>query len=166
MSGSIQLDRPTLPCKTCGAAVTELRRGRCWGCYTRWSESRPVGRGAACAVCQERRKQELKLVEVHARSYVFCHSCAGKVVRLDPIPTSLEEMRTAIRRERREQDRRGDGVDRRIFPRERRVGDRRTGARGNDDTDPFIASPDFEEMVIELGDHELETVDLTTVRER
>jgi hypothetical protein len=29
------------------AGVTELRRGRCWGCYMRWAESRPVGRGAA-----------------------------------------------------------------------------------------------------------------------
>jgi hypothetical protein len=166
MSGSIQLDRPTLPCKTCGAAVTELRRGRCWGCYTQWSETRPVGRGAACAICQERRRQELKLAELHGRTYTFCHSCAGKLMRLEPIPSTLDEMREAIRRERREQDRRSEGVDRRIFPRERRVGERRSPARGNADTDPFIALPDFEELVIELGDQDVEVIDQTTVRER
>src|ERR1035438_10828460 len=39
---SVEVDRATLPCSVCGAAVTELRRGRCWGCYTRWAES-PIG---------------------------------------------------------------------------------------------------------------------------
>ena len=38
---SVEVDRATLPCGVCGAAVSELRRGRCWGCYTRWAESRP-----------------------------------------------------------------------------------------------------------------------------
>ena len=34
-----------MPCNVCGAAVTELRRGRCWGCYTRWVEIAPGGAG-------------------------------------------------------------------------------------------------------------------------
>ena len=61
---SVEVERATLPCSVCGAAVTELRRGRCWGCYTRWAESRPVGRGASCAVCHEKRRAQLKLVEL------------------------------------------------------------------------------------------------------
>jgi len=105
-------------------------------------------------------------VELHHRSYTFCHSCAGKLVRLDPIPTTLEDMREALRRERRETERRGPGVDQRIFPRERRVGDRRSPVRGNDDTDPFIALPDFEELVIELGDEDIEPADHTMVRDQ
>ena len=60
------------------------------------------------------------------------------------------------------------GDDRRIFPRERRVGERRAPPRGNGfhDTDPHIALPDFEEIVIELVEADIEAVEQTLVRER
>src|SRR4051812_23730360 len=129
---SVEVERATLPCGVCGAGVTELRRGRCWGCYMRWAESRPVGRGAACTVCGEKRRAQLKLVELKGRSLPFCHGCAAQVMRLPEVPVTVEELRQALRRDRRDDDRRGAGkVDQRIFPRERRGGGRggRRGAR-------------------------------------
>ena len=163
---SVEIDRPTLPCGACGARVIELRRGRCWGCYSRWEEARPVGKGAACEVCGERRRGELRLVELHGRSHPLCHSCNGKVARLDSIPRSLLGLRALLDRERRQGDRRDDGLDRRIFPRERRVGERRSPPRnpGDHDTDPRMQLPDFEDIIIELCEADVEVLEQTSVR--
>lgn len=165
---SVEIDRATLPCGVCGAQVSELRRGRCWGCYTRWGESRPVGKGAACVICHERRRSELRLVELQMKSRALCHSCAGRIARMDTIPTSINAIRLILERERRTGDRRGDGSDRRIFPRERRVGERRAPPRSEptSDTDPHILLPDFDDIVIELVEADLESVEQTQVRER
>ena len=120
---SVEVNRATVPCGVCGAAVSELRRGRCWGCYTRWVESRPVGRGASCTVCQEKRRAQLKLVELKGVSLPFCHGCAAQMLRMTEVPDTIDEIRHALRRDRRDGDRReGEKVDHRIFPRERRVG--------------------------------------------
>jgi len=165
---SVEVDRATLPCSVCGAAVSELRRGRCRGCYTRWAESRPVGRGASCTICQEKRRNQLKLVELKARSLPFCHGCAAQVLRMPEIPDSVEEIRAALRRDRRDADRReGEKVDQRIFPRERRVGERRGPSRdGYADTDPSMRLSEFDEVVIELAETDLEDVEQTQVRSR
>jgi hypothetical protein len=162
---ALQMGRATVPCQTCGTRVSELRRGRCWGCYSRWQEARPVGRGASCAVCAERRRSELRLAELHGRSRAVCHSCAGQMARLSKVPDSLPEIRALLRRERREGDRRDGSDDGRIFPRERRVGERRGPPRGAD-TDPRMLLPDFEDIVIELADADIEQVEQTLVRER
>lgn len=156
--------RPTLPCGTCGARVVELRRGRCWGCYSRWEASRPVGRGAACAVCRERRRSELRLVEVHQRSWTLCHSCAGRVAQLEKVPPTVREVRQLLTRERRAVDRRNEASDRRIFPRERRVGERRGMERDQQGTDPRVALPDFDEIVVELEEADIEAVEMTQVK--
>ena len=162
---SVEVDRPTIPCGVCGAAVTELRRGRCWGCYTRWAESRPVGRGASCTVCNEKRRLMLKLVEVKGRSLPFCHGCAALMLRLHDIPDTIESLRLVLSRERRHDDRRHGKVDQRIFPRERRVGERRAPAReGFADTDPRIRLADYEDVIIELSD--IEEKEQTMVRVR
>jgi len=163
---SVEVDRPTLPCGVCGAAVTELRRGRCWGCYTRWADTRPVGRGASCAICTEKRRNMLRLVELKGRSLPFCHGCAALLLRLPDIPDSVEELRTALRRDRREGDRReGEAVDQRIFPRERRVGERRGPSReAYADTDPNMRLSEFDEVIIELAVDDLEDVEQTQVR--
>src|SRR5258708_25002795 len=113
---SVQFDTPTMPCRVCAAEVIELRRGRCWGCYTRWAESRPVGRGAVCTICQEKRRDQLKLIEILARTLPFCHSCAARTMRIDPLPETLDDIRVALRRERREADRRVGAAAHRIFP--------------------------------------------------
>lgn len=102
----IEVERGSLECNACGAHVAELRRGRCWSCYLRWSELRPVGRGALCAVCYERRRDSLRLVELHGRSVPLCHGCAARVVRLEKIPTGIDELRDKMRRERRSRERR------------------------------------------------------------
>ena len=143
---SVEVDRPTIPCGVCGAAVTELRRGRCWGCYTRWAESRPVGRGACCTVCLEKRRLMLKLVEVKGRSLPFCHGCAALMLRLHDIPDTIESLRL-------------------VLSRERRVGERRAPAReGFADTDPRIRLADYEDVIIELSD--IEEKEQTMVRVR
>jgi hypothetical protein len=162
---SVHVERATLPCNVCGAAVTELRRGRCWGCYTRWADSRPVGRGAACTVCLEKRRAQLRLVEIRGRSVPFCHGCAAAVMRLPEIPETVDEIRHALRRDRRDADRRNDKLDHRIFPRERRVGERRGPAReGFADTDPRIHLQDVEDVIIELREDDLEQMDQTIVK--
>jgi len=165
---SVEVERATLPCSVCGASVTELRRGRCWGCYTRWAESRPVGRGAACTVCGEKRRAQLKLVEIWRRSLPFCHGCAAQVMRLPEIPGTVEELRFALRRDRRDADRRaGSKADQRMFPRERRVGERRGPSRDAfADTDPRIKLADLQvdDVVLELGETDLEPSDQTQVR--
>jgi len=125
-----------------------------------------VGKGAACTICGERRRAELRLIELHGRSHAFCHSCSGKLSRIDAVPPTLAGVRALLTRERRTGERRGEGVDRRIFPRERRVGERRVPPRtGKGDTDPHIALPDLEEIVIEIEAAELEPVEQTMVRQ-
>jgi hypothetical protein len=162
---SVEVERATLPCNVCGAAVTELRRGRCWGCYTRWTESRPVGKGASCTVCLEKRRNLLKLIELKGRSLPFCHGCAALVIRLPDVPDSIEELRQSLRRERRHDDRRDGKADQRLFPRERRVGERRGPPRAAfADTDPRIRLGDYDDVVIEIADSELEEVEQTQVR--
>jgi hypothetical protein len=81
----------------------------------------------------------------------------------------VEELRQALRRDRRDEDRRaGSKVDQRIFPRERRVGERR-GPMQRDafaDTDPRIKmdSLQLDDAIIELGDADLVEGDQTQVR--
>jgi hypothetical protein len=166
---SVEVERATLPCNVCGAHVSELRRGRCWGCYTRWVEARPVGRGAACLICFEKRRAQLKLMELHARSVPICHGCGARILRLEQIPDTIDGVRQALKRDRREADRRDDGLDRRIFPRERRVGERRgpprptSGAPASADGDAFLAASELDDVIIELVEDDLELVEQTTV---
>jgi hypothetical protein len=127
-----------------------------------------VGRGAACAICDERRRSELKLMELQGRTHPFCHSCAGRIARLEEVPPTVAAIRQLLDRERRAIERRtdGGGNDRRIFPRERRVGERRSPPRpaGAEGSDPTFALSDFEDIVIEIQDSEIEAVEQTSVR--
>lgn len=160
-----QAEHALQTCSVCRAQVSELRRGRCWGCYNRWAESRPVGLGAACAVCNERRRDYLKMVEMHGRSMSLCFNCAGRVAKLPVIPTSIEALRERIQRDRRGKERRGTGIERRVYPRERRVGDRRAPAAARTAA-PYIGMPDLDDVVIELTEDDVEVVEATMVLER
>ncbi len=169
---SIEVDRASLgtsPCGVCGAQVAELRRGRCWGCYTRWSELRPVGRGAACVICNERRREQLRLCELHKRSLPMCHGCAARTLKLVPLPPTIEGIRELLTvRDRREDERRQDALDRRIFPRERRVGERRRPPRVGQPTpaDSASLSAQLGDMVIEIDADDCEIVEETMVQRR
>jgi hypothetical protein len=147
--------------------VTELRRGRCWGCYTKWAELRPVPRGASCVVCEDRRRDHLRMAELHRRWVVLCHICAARTLKLGKVPSSIDGLRRELLRDRRQRDRRGDGMERRVFPRERRVGDRRGPPRASvtGDTNPGFVMPELAEIEIEIQDADIESVEQTMVRE-
>lgn len=117
-------------CAKCGqAAAGGLRRGRCPACYEKWVKQKPVGLGAVCVVCGERRHVVLRHFELHRSWLVLCHNCAARVEALRPQPRSVEGLRVELARERRQGERRGDaGPDHPLLPLERRRADRRTAA--------------------------------------
>lgn len=112
-------------CEVCNANVSELRRGRCWGCYARWVDARPVGLGARCVTCGEKRRRFLKAVELYAAWQPMCFNCSGQLMNISPLPPNLALLKDAVSRERRKLDRRKGKVDSRVFRYERRVGERR-----------------------------------------
>jgi hypothetical protein len=126
--------------------VGELRRGRCWGCYARWSETRPVGLGARCTTCGEKRRRLLKSVELLGGWRPMCFNCSGQVGALEPMPRTIHAIKDAISRERRKKDRRVGRADTRVFQYERRVGERRMVARDTYDCidDDMIIEVTFE----------------------
>ena len=151
----------TLVCDVCNASVHELRRGRCWGCYARWVDARPVPLGARCVTCNEKRRRVLKSVELLGGWKPMCFNCSGQILHLDPMPKTVGEMRDIISRERRRKDRRIGKSDTRVFRYERRVGDRRMARDGD------YPSVD-DDMIIEVtvdasGGDDFE--DLTRIRE-
>ena len=164
---SVEVERVTVTCNACGAHVTELRRGRCWGCYMKWAEMRPVPRGAMCALCTDRRRENLRLVELCGRSVSLCHLCTARVHKMADVPLTLEELRSTLRRDRRGAERRGDGLDRRVFPRERRVGDRRSPPRdlASSASPAGERLPDLGDLEIVIGDDDIEEIESTLVRE-
>jgi hypothetical protein len=112
-------------CEVCSAKVSELRRGRCWGCYARWVDARPVGIGARCVTCTEKRRRFLKSVELYGHWQPMCFNCSGQLLHIVPLPATMAELKEAVSRERRKVDRRIGKPDSRVFQYERRVGERR-----------------------------------------
>jgi len=113
-------------CQICGAQVVDLRRGRCFGCYSKWADSRPVGLGAACTICNDRRTDNLRQMELLGAWVPMCYNCGGKTLRLAPLPRTIEGIRRGLARERRDGDRRSARPDARIPPVERRGLERRS----------------------------------------
>jgi len=150
-------------CEVCSAKVHELRRGRCWGCYARWVDARPVGLGARCVTCDEKRRRFLKSVELFGAWKPMCFNCAGQIAQLDPVPRTIAALRTAVSRERRKKDRRIGKPDTRVFRYERRVGERRTG---RDDV-PLVEDDMIIEVTVDMSSVGLadEFEDLTQIRE-
>jgi hypothetical protein len=139
-------------CDVCSAKVHELRRGRCWGCYARWVDSRPVGIGARCLTCGERRRRVLRAVELFGGWPAMCFSCAGQLATLDPVPPNVAELKTALNRERRRTDRRSGKPDTRVFQYERRVGQR----RATRDDYPLVDDDMIVEITIEAAVDDLD----------
>jgi hypothetical protein len=148
-------------CEVCNAKVHELRRGRCWGCYSRWVDARPVGAGARCLTCSEKRRRFLKAVELFGGWKPMCFNCAGQLLHLDPLPNTLAALKAIVSRERRRVDRRFGKPDTRVFRYERRVGQRRDGRAdyGAIDDDMII------EVIIEPSVPGEDFDDLTQIRE-
>lgn len=113
-------------CEVCGARVIDIRRGRCFACYGRWMDARPVGVGAACTACNDRRRENLRLVELHGAWVPMCFNCAGRMARLVAIPRTMDGIRDRLRRDRRGEDRRLGLPDTRLEPSERRGIERRS----------------------------------------
>jgi len=134
----------------------------------KWAEMRPVPRGALCALCTDRRRENLRLVELCGRSVSLCHLCAARVHKMADSPLTLEELRKSLRRNRRKIERREGGFDRRVFPRERRVGDRRSPPRDSARNAAAAgeALPDFSDLEIVIGDDDIEEIEQTLVREK
>jgi hypothetical protein len=152
------IDPVTLPflCEMCGGRVSELRRGRCWGCYQRWAERRPVGLGATCVVCHDRRRENLRTVELHAAWVAMCHNCAARVRALEPLPDTLEGIRGRLQRDRRGGERRVGLPDPRDDPKERRGLLPRRGLGDAPWIDPEDLMPHDDHMVIVLGEEDFE----------
>lgn len=139
----------TATCEVCSAKTRELRRGRCWGCYARWAESKPVGAGAACVICNERRRANLKQVELLGSWLPMCHNCAARTTALMPMPQTLDEIRARLARDRRTDERRTGKADTRIFKRDRRGLERRAVGHVRPGDDPLLLGDDEILIVIE-----------------
>ncbi len=151
---------PSFACEVCSAKVSELRRGRCWGCYGRWVDSRPVGQGAKCITCPERRRRVLRSVELFATWHPMCFNCAGQLLTISPIPVNITELRATVSRERRRNDRRFGKSDGRVFRYERRAGQRRD--IGNENMQVID-----DDMIIEVStsDNGCDFEDMTRIHE-
>lgn len=149
-------------CEVCNATVNELRRGRCWGCYARWVDARPVGIGARCVTCSEKRRRVLKTVELHGSWLAMCFNCSGQLLHLDPLPATLAELKKIVSRERRASDRRIGKPDTRVFQYERRVGERRSSREEYPTVDDEMI---IEVFVDDVANGEAEFDDITQIRE-
>jgi hypothetical protein len=149
-------------CEICNAKVLELRRGRCWGCYERWVDERPVGLGARCITCTEKRRRVLRMVELFGGWKPMCFNCSGQLLTLTPMPATIKQLKEIVSRERRRTDRRFGKPDTRVFRYERRVGQRRSTR------DALL--PIDDDMIIEVTvepevDTGMEFDDITAIRE-
>ena len=147
-------------CEVCSAKVSELRRGRCWGCYARWVDARPVGSGARCITCSEKRHKVLRAVELFGGWQAMCFNCAGQLLHIAPLPDTLAELREAISRERRRSDRRDGRQDTRVFRYERRVGGRRLSREEY----PIVEDDMIIEVTFADEDVDVGFDDLTSIR--
>lgn len=121
---------------------------------------RPVGLGASCVVCSERRRQNLRSIELLGAWLPICHNCAACATALMPMPRTIAGVREALHRERRVIERRIGFDDKRAFRVDRRTGERRRDKELNNglphsivcgEVDEMVPSVD-EDMIIEITD--------------
>jgi hypothetical protein len=119
-------------CGACGALVDDLRRGRCFWCYQAWLKGKPVGVGAQCAACGDRRLDDLRHMDLGKSWVVLCHNCCSRAERLRPRPRTHEALCQRLARDRRWNDRRQDAEE--VVSDRRNRRDRR---RVRDEADAF-----------------------------
>src|SRR6185503_19033606 len=127
-----------------------------------WVETRPVGLGARCVTCHEKRRRFLKTVELFGSWKPMCFNCHGLLGTLDPMPTTIELVKEAVSRERRKRDRRWGKPDGRVFVYERRVGERRDGREGEL---PAVDDDMIIEVTIDVDPTDVDFDDITAIRE-
>ena len=132
-----------------------LRRARCPRCYDAWVKARPIGVGAQCAGCDNRRRTQLRHFEVGgpgnavgARWIILCHNCAATAETLKPPPRSVEGLKMRLQRDRRWGDRRAASVGATSAP-PSGVGERRRTSRRQRDSHEIV---DASELVLEEED--------------
>lgn len=76
-------------------------------------------------MCSDRRRDNLKSVELLGTWVPVCHNCSTKAAQLSPMPQSMAGIRRALRRDRRLGDRRYGKFDGRVFQYDRRGVERR-----------------------------------------
>lgn len=155
---SLSTDGPLVRCGACTQPPLggeTLRRGRCVRCYEKWVRARPVGVGACCVACNNRRREQLRHYEIGLRLNaaggrwtVLCHNCAATADTFEPVPRSVDALCQRLGRDRRWQERRYDRGH--VDPHaERRAGDLRHDRRLNL-REIFDATDLAEELVIEM----------------
>lgn len=117
--------------------------------------------GAKCVVCPEKRRKVLRAVELFGSWKPMCFNCSGQLLALTPMPTTIAELRLAISRERRANDRRFGKADSRVFRYERRVGQRRHTREVTSQIDDDMIM----EILVEEDSPGLDFEGLTSIRE-
>jgi hypothetical protein len=110
-----------------------------------------VGLGAACAICDERRRENLRMMEFQGTWTPMCHNCATRTQQLMPVPRTIEGVRERLNRDRRWRERRQDGRDHRIFAIERRSAERRKALRDPDGIE-WIDAADLIVEIVEVDE--------------
>lgn len=113
---------------------------------------RPVGLGASCVVCGERRRQNLKSIELLGAWLPICHNCGACATALAPMPRTIAGVREALQRERRVIERRIGYDDRRAFRVNRRTGERRRDKELNNGLPHSVVSGEVDEMLPSVDD--------------
>lgn len=124
-------------------------------------ESRPVGLGARCVTCSEKRRRFLKTVELFGGWKPMCFNCHGVIGALDPMPETIALLKDAVSRERRKRDRRWGKPDGRVFVYERRVGERRSGREEL----PPVDDDMIIEVSVDADAAEVDFDDITAIRD-
>ncbi len=117
--------------------------------------ARPIGVGALCSGCGDRRTVHLRYFELETKErtaggrwIVLCHNCTAVAHKMKPQPRSIEGLKMRLQRDRRWGDRRAasvGGKSERDSGFDRRDDDRRLGLR-----DLYDATDLAEELVIEM----------------
>ncbi len=136
-----------------------LRRGRCPSCYEAWVKARPVGVGASCAGCENKRLVQLRHFELNTRGnavgsrwLILCHNCVSAAEALKPAPRSVEGLRMRLQRDRRWGDRRGAAVG--VVGEPPASGERREDARRVDERGMLDVTDLVEEVIEMEADYE------------
>jgi len=97
--------------------------------------------------CGDRRRDFLKSAEVLGSFVPICFNCGGRLARLSRVPSTLAQVRIALDRERRVDERRLGRMDTRVYKIDRRRKNRRASRLPDD---AFLSIDD--DMILEIHD--------------